>query len=148
MKKLLIVVCAVFLAMGVRAQNPKDPSHWSMKVLPGKGVYELVFSVKLDTTWHLWSLMPGGDGTLIPPSFKFDKGNYELVGPVKESGEVKQEAMEGIDGQVRYYTGKAVFTQTVKAKAKTKITGSFEYQLCNNMMCLPPKTASFEFHIP
>ncbi len=43
------------------------------------------------------------------------------------------------------YSGKVDFVQVVKLKAnvKTNLTGSVEYQTCDDKKCLPPKTVNF-----
>jgi thiol:disulfide interchange protein DsbD len=126
----------------------KDPSTWSMNVVPAKDAYELVFHVDLDAGWHVYALDPGGDGSFIPPSFEFDKGAYVRSGKIREVGTLVEEAAEGVDGKVRYFKGKADFIQTIKAKPGATVKGSYTYQLCNESICLPPKTKPFLFRTP
>ena len=44
------------------------------------------------------------------------------------------------------YSNTVTFTQVVKlkGKAKTSITGTVEYQTCDDQKCLPPKKVSFK----
>jgi len=53
----------------------------------------------------------------------------------------------GVD--VKQFSNKVVFVQTVKmkAKAKTSITGTIEFMTCNNRECLPPKAQPFSVAI-
>ena len=126
-----------------------DPTSWSYEVKKkGVGQYDLVFHLKLEEKWHIWSLKPGGDGYEIPPSFKLDKiTGIKTIGPVKETGKAITEKMEGVDGAVTFFSGQVDYVQTISAAGKTKITGSHEYQVCNDKMCLPPKTKKFEVEI-
>jgi len=46
---------------------------------------------------------------------------------------------------VKYFSGKVDFVQLVKVKgnAKTNVTGSVEFMVCNDKQCLPPATEKF-----
>ena len=49
----------------------------------------------------------------------------------------------GVD--VKYYGDNVSFVQVVKLKSpvKTNISGTVKYMVCNEKMCLPPKTVPF-----
>ncbi len=132
-----------------------DPSKWTLKVSqtdgehrPGEKAYKLEFNVSLKPGWHIYALDPGGDGTLIPPSFHFADSASVRPDEMVEGSRPQEATMEGIDGKVRFFDGKATFFTTVSAKKGRVIKGTYTYQLCNNQMCLPPKTAPFVFKIP
>ena len=148
MKRLILICCSLLLTAALYAQNGKDPSTWTMNVVPVINAYNLVFRVDLQPGWHIWALNPGGDGTLIAPAFLFSKGSYTRIDTVQENGKLTEVAMEGIEGNVRYFTGRVEFIQQVKASAGTVVKGEYTYQLCSETICLPPKTAPFSFRIP
>jgi thiol:disulfide interchange protein DsbD len=148
MKRLLMICCALLLAVGIRAQGFKDPSAWSLKAQPADNAYDLVFHVTLQPGWHVWALNAGGDGMLIPTTIELEKSDCAPVGKPREAGKLTETEMEGIEGIVRYYSGEADFIQTVKAKSGDIVKGSYTYQLCNESMCLPPKTVPFTLRIP
>ncbi len=148
MKQLFLAIVALMVACIANAQGMKDPSAWTATVVAGKGIYDIVFEVKLEPKWHLWAMNPGGDGTLIAPEFKIESGFEQLIGKPVEMGVVTEEEMEGIEGKVRFFTGKAQFIQSVKASSGSTVKGTYSYQLCNDMMCLPPKTVPFSVKIP
>jgi DsbC/DsbD-like thiol-disulfide interchange protein len=143
---LYFLVFSLFLfSASSYAQGITDPTTWTYEVKKtGTGEYDLIFHVALTDGWHIFSQKPGDD-FLIPPSFIFKSPNAKLVGKVKEKGTLKREKMEGIDNPINYYEKSADFVQKVKARAGAKITGEHEYQVCNEMMCLPPKKKPFEF---
>ncbi|HXS35102.1 MAG TPA: protein-disulfide reductase DsbD domain-containing protein [Flavipsychrobacter sp.] len=155
LKRVLFIFLGVVLAYnnsGAQvAVTPKisDPTNWSYEVKKVSGnEYELIFHLSLNEGWHIWAIKPGGDGTLIPPTFDFNKNEkVNLVGEVMEKGKSETVDMEGIDGKVTYLTGKIDYVQKIKADVGTKIAGSHEYQVCNNDMCLPPKKKTFTFEI-
>ncbi len=130
------------------AQVP-DPTKWTYEAKKkGGSEYEIVFHLVLKEGWHIWSITPGGDGTLIPPTFTFDKNEkVQLKGTMKQSGKLISKVMEGIDGKVNMFSGKIDYIQDAVVSGPTKLTGKHEYQVCNEMMCLPPKDKDFVIEI-
>lgn len=143
----LFVLCCSTPA--VQAQMVQDPTTWTYEVKSkGADRYELIFHLKLKPGWHIWSLKPGGDGFQIAPSFTLDPvpGVKALGGP-KEQGQAITGPMEGIDGKVTYYSNQVDYTLNIRAP-KGKLKGKHQYQVCNDSICLPPKTLKFEVSIP
>ena len=141
-----------FLLLGsitMQAQGFKNPAKWTYEVKKkGEGKYDLIFHLKLDEHWHIWSLNPGGDGMEIPPTFKFKKNsNYTLLGKIKEQGKMISGEREGVDGIVHEFHDNVDYIQSIEAKSNQKITGTHEYQVCDESICLPPKTVDFSFEI-
>lgn len=134
---------------GPASAQIKDPTTWTYEVKKnGADKYDLIFHLSLEEKWHVWAMKPGGDGSLIPLSFSFDKNpDVKLIGGVKESGKGVTTNNDILGGNVTYHIGKVDFTQTISAKGKAKITGKYEYQACNEELCLPPKEKKFEFVI-
>ena len=156
MKIIFAISCLLCFATPAPAQGMKDPSAWTFNVTPSKpggksgaGVqaYTLRFQVALQPGWHIYALNPGGDGTLIPPSFAFADKNLHPA-EMKEEHDAKEQVMEGVDGKVRYHEGKVTFYTTINVRRGAIIKGTYTYQLCNDMVCLPPKTKPFLFRIP
>jgi thiol:disulfide interchange protein DsbD len=147
MKHILTFFAVILFTGRASAQIVQDPTSWSFEVKKKDAKhFSLIFHTTIKPTWHLYALQPGGDGSLIPISFKFSPANG-----VKRSGDIKSltrpvtQAMEGIDGRVNLYSGKADFIQEVVGTSGRVITGIIEYQACNDMMCLPPKKKTFSF---
>jgi len=153
MRRLWHILCFGLLAMvcsnSAFAQGIKDPTHWTYEAKEiAKGEYELNFNLILDEGWHIWAINVGGDGYQVVPTFSFDKkSTIKWLGAIKETGEVINEVMEGVEGKVNYYSHKVTYTQIIKAPAGTIIAGKHEYQVCNDNMCLPPKEVSFTFQL-
>lgn len=124
-----------------QAQMTNDPTTWEYSLKKtAASTYEVIFKVKLESGWHIFSQKPG-DEFLIPPSFTFDKiKGLRLVGKPKEVGKMKTETMVGVDNPINFYEHEVAFVQQVKATKGMKISGAHEYQVCNDKMCLPPKT--------
>ena len=148
MKYILVAAFSLFV-LASNAQLIKDPTTWSYTVKKlSANKYELHFHVALQPTWHVYAMAPGGDGSLIPPSFTFDAApGVTLSGKVHEVGKPQTEKMEGIDGAVHFYKNSADYVQLVTAAKIATITGKLEYQVCSDKMCLPPKKKDFSFTV-
>src|SRR6185312_3730271 len=145
----LLLCCSLFISGSLFAQLTPDPTTWTFEAKKISGnQYDLIFHLKLKKYWHIYSFKPGGDGSLIAPSFNFDKNsNVKLIGTVKEKGKLITENMDGIDGAVNLYKNQVDYVQTASITGSTKISGKHLYQVCNDSSCLPPKTKSFSFTI-
>lgn len=150
MKK--IITLFLFLAIGSLAiADAKDPVMWSYAAKKkSDNTYEVVITATLPKPWHIYSVTsPKGAG--MPTKILFKKNPLiSLLGPIKENGKLKSEYNKDFESEVKYYSDKVEFIQTIvlKGKAKTNITGSVEYMVCDDERCLPPSTKSFEIKLP
>lgn len=150
MRKILFATGLLFLlSQHLFAQIFADPTTWSFKTKKiSEGEYELLINCKLKPEWHLWSLNPGGDGMLVPPTFTFSKNkDIEIVGKIKESGKKISKEFPGTDGITHYYENEINYSQKFKAKANTVFKGSVRYQSCDHGQCLKPEEKPFEVKI-
>ncbi len=144
MKKSLSIILLIgltFLSFFAKGQMVKDDSKWSFVAKKISGdKYELIVHAKIPKGWHIYALDPGGDGTLTATKIVFNKsGNVTLIGGVKERGKLVTETIDGTDGPVHMYKTDVDFVQEAVVKGSAKITGVYTYQICNDLMCLPPK---------
>ncbi len=148
-KAALFLFVGLFFASGLQAQIVKDNSVWTFEAKKKSGSdYQLIIHLKLPEHWHIYAFQPGGDGSLFPPSFKFSpNANLKLKGAVKEQGKLVSEAMDGIDGVVNMYLHKVDYIQEATITGNTKITGVYNYQICDEHMCLPPAKKTFSIDI-
>lgn len=141
MKKLLFLLFALpVLSLSAQVQ---DPVHWSAvykKVSANQA--EIVVNAIIDKGWHTYSQKAVTDGP-VPTTFSISlPPGYSLDGNVTESG--AHEAFEPAFGvTIAAFESKAEFVQKIKSAGKSgePITITVEYMCCNDMMCLPPKTA-------
>lgn len=92
---------------------------------------ELIFEVKIEKDWYIYSSDVDPDIGPIPTSFEFvAHPSYELVGGIAPMG-AKKKYDKTWKAEVTYFEGKAEFRQKVKILQKDpKIEGSFEFQCC------------------
>ena len=124
-----------------------DPVKWNYaaKKIADK-TYEVHITANIQPNWHLYSQQQPDDAIAIPTSIRFNKNPLVVLnGAIKELGKLELFKDEKLKLSANQYSGKVDFVQVVKLKAsaKTNITGSVEYQTCDDKKCLPPKTVNF-----
>lgn len=118
-----------------------EPAKWSFKVVQKNDKEaELIFTVKLDEGWHIYSQKEVMDGPL-PTVFAFPKmGGYSLVGAVKEpnNGHIDKMWEEQGVKDVICFDGTVVFKQKIKILTTKKliINGNVAYMVCKES-CMP-----------
>ena len=145
MKKIYFAAILLTIA-GHAFSQVKDPVKWaytSKKI--DESTFEVSLTATVDPTWHIYSQSTpeGGPSATV---IAFTKNPLiQLEGEVKEVGKLEQRHEELFGVEVKQFSNKVIFVQTVKrkAKAKTAITGTIEFMTCNNRECLPPKTEKF-----
>jgi thiol:disulfide interchange protein DsbD len=100
---------------------------------------------KMEDEWHIYS-QTTPDGGPIATTISFTKNPLvTLKGDVKEVGKMEQHFEKLFGVEVRQFSEKVEFVQTVTVKPgiKTSILGSVQYMTCNDEQCMPPKKVSF-----
>lgn len=138
------------MLISISAVAQVNPEKWIYSVKKtAPGVYELHCKVTIESPWHIYSQWTP-DGGPNPTKFSFNKNPLiSLVGKIKENGKLKQRHEEVFKVDVKYFDGKVDFVQVVKVKngIKTNATGTISYMICNDEMCLPPRTETFSISI-
>jgi thiol:disulfide interchange protein DsbD len=148
MKKVLFFLL-FFLALANGNAQIVKPVKWTSKVEKlSETEFNLVMQGKIDDEWHVYSQFTPENGPL-PAEFTFEneKGNYELVGKVKESP-YKKQYNEVFEVDEYYFEKKVTFTQKVKIlNAKiSSIKAKIDYQVCKQA-CINDNV-QFTFAIP
>ena len=140
----LIVFCiAAVCSLTAVAQGPVS---LSMTVTPatvpagGKGVAKITASI--GAGWHMYSITQGAGGP-IPTRITLDGGAFALGRISGTKPAVKLDPNFGINTES--YSGSATFNVpfTVNADApvgESALNINVRYQVCNDTVCMPPKT--------
>ncbi len=141
----LLLAILLLAPAGIIAQvkNPVKWTYSAKKLSTGK--YELHMTAVVEKGWHIYS-QNTPDGGPVPTAFTFTKNPLvTLSGPVKETGKLETHFEKLFDVEVKQYSDKVDFVQTVtvKGNVKTNVAGKVEYMLCNDKECLPPKEVNF-----
>lgn len=146
MKQLLLLASVFLAATGLKAQQ--NPVSWtfSAKKIADKQ-YEVHMTATIQKGWHLYSQTQPEDAVAMPTGFKIN--NNPLLtfdGKIKEEGKMEKFHDAKLELSANQYSNKVNFVQIVKLKAnaKTNVTGTVEFQTCNDEKCLPPKKVNFD----
>jgi len=145
MKTVLGFFIIAITTMTANAQlNPVSWSFSSKKI--ADKTYEVHLTATMQTGWHLYSQVQPEDAIAIPTGFTINSNPLlALQGKIKEVGKMEKFHDPKLEISANQYAAKVDFVQVVKLKAnaKTSLTGSVEYQTCDDKKCLPPKTVNF-----
>lgn len=147
MNKIYIAVAFLLCANVLTAQIVKSPVSWtsSSKKIADK-TYEITLTANIDEGWHMYS-QTTPDGGPLPTKITYSKNPLVTVNgkTAKEIGDLEQkhEPLFGVD--VKQFSDKVVFKQTVKLKANvnTSMDVAVQYMVCDDHQCLPPTTKKF-----
>jgi len=148
MKKVLFLLLS-FLTLFTAQAQMINPVKWSSRVEKISDTeFNLVMEAKIDADWHVYSQFTPENGPL-PAEFKFKdaKGNYELIGKVKESP-YKKQYNDVFEVDEYYFEKKATFTQKIKVTNPnfTTLKATVDYQVCKEV-CINQDN-SFTFQLP
>lgn len=131
--------------------NQSDPVTWSFSARKvADKIYEIHFSASIKEGWHLYSQEQPDDAIAIPTNFKINNNPLlTMEGKIKEDGAMEKFHDAKLEISAHQYSGKVDFVQVIKIKAnvKTNLSGSLQYQTCDDKKCLPPKTVTFNIPI-
>jgi len=133
----------LIFSSSVTAQILK-PATWSYatskKEVKVNDQVELIFNVKIDKDWYLYSTDFDQDLGPMVTTFTFQPNNsYALVGKITPVHPKKKHS-DLWGGEYTYFVGTAQFRQVVKVLNKDfKVNGSVEYQVCTEVdgKCIP-----------
>ncbi len=144
MKKIIFSLFVLFAGITATAQNPVTWSYSAKKT--ADKTYEITIVATITNGWHLYSQIQPSDAIAIPTSIKIN--NNPLVikdGKIKEIGKLEKYKDKELGISANQYSNTVSFVQKVKlkGKVKTNVSGSIEFQTCDDKKCLPPKTVTF-----
>jgi hypothetical protein len=140
---LLLVGMLIAALSFSQIRNPVKWSFTSKKI--SENTFEVSLTATVDPSWHIYS-QTTPEGGPVATTVSFTKNPLvTLDGAVKEIGKLEQKHEELFGVDVKQFSNKVVFVQTVKlkAKAKTAVSGTIEFMTCNNRECLPPAKQTF-----
>lgn len=145
MKKATLLLTGILLSVFSFAQE-QDPVKWSFTAKKiNATTYEVRLSAKIENGWHIYSQTTPAGGP-VPTEISFAKNPLvKLSGAVKEVGKLEKHFEPLFSVDVRQYSNKVDFVQTVTIKrgVKTSVKGVVEFMVCNDHECLPPSNKSF-----
>lgn len=149
MKNIVVVLIALLAFCGAKAQSA-SPVQWSYSaVKTADKTYDVTITATVPKPWHLYS-QTTPDGGPRPTKIDFKKNPLvTITGTPKEKGTLKTTHDKNFGVDVKYYSDKVEFIQTVKLKAAatTSVSGVIEFMVCDDTQCLPPSKQAFNIKL-
>jgi hypothetical protein len=144
MKRIIVSLFVLCAGIASNAQNPITWSYSTKKTADKN--YEITIVATITNGWHLYSQIQPSDAIAIPTNIKIN--NNPLIikdGKIKEVGKLEKYKDKELGISANQYSNTVSFVQKVKlkGKVKTNVSGSIEFQTCDDKKCLPPKTVTF-----
>ncbi len=145
--KRFIIVLGLAAVAGLSNAQVLDPVKWTFttKKIDAK-TYEVHMVANIQMNWRLYSQTQPKDAIVNPTEIAFNKNPLvSFDGKVKENGKMESYTDKRLGISANQYSNEVDFVQKVKLKtaAKTNISGSVEYQTCDDKKCLPSKKVTF-----
>jgi hypothetical protein len=149
MKRIITLVIIVFSAFQAQAQL--NPVSWSFSARKtGDKMAEVEMRATIQEDWHLYSQNQPEDAIIMPTTFIINPNPLiKLDGKISESGKMERFSDKKLGVSANQYSNSVVFVQKIKLRsnAKTNLTGTVEFQTCDDKKCLPPKRVNFSIPI-
>lgn len=150
MKRILSLILVAAIAFNANAQLANPVSwNYTIKKVADK-TYEVRLTANIESGWHLFSQTQPDDAIAIPTDIVFNINPLlTLDGKPKELGKMEKFKDKSLGISANQYSKKVEFVQKIKLRGnvKTNITGTVEYQTCDDTKCLPPKKINFSLQV-
>ena len=137
--------CLAFVtAITIYAQKPVTWSYTAKKIVDK--TYEIRIKAIIQDGWHLYAQAQPENFIGVPTSITFNKHPLLVFdGKIKEVGKLEISKEPSLDIESWQYNKQVDFVQRVvlKNKVKTNISGSIEFQVCTDELCLQPAIVNF-----
>ena len=149
MTRLFLSIAITFIsAIAIAQPNPVSWTFSAKKT--GDKTFQIEMKVQVQPGWHIYSQSQSEDAIALPTEISFNNNPLlVLKGKIKEQGKLEKVTDKTLGVTASQYSGVVSFIQEIelKAKVKTAITGTVEYQTCDDEKCLPPKKVPFTISI-
>ena len=147
---LLFGIFFLFLPTLLAAQNP---AKWSLessvkdKEIKSGETFEAKLSAEIESGWHLYALEQPKGGPIATTIKLPEETDFSLGGKVTSEKPIT-EFDPNFEIDTKFFKDSAEFIVPLKAEKDAKGDGlavNVRYQLCNDRLCLPPKTVKVSF---
>lgn len=124
---------------------PEDKVHWKFSVEQNGDEASIIGTITMEPKWHIYAANLPEGVFIIPTEIKLPtSANYKVVGSVIEP-KPHFEHDDLTDEDLYYHSGTIKMKRKIKVLSEKdfKITGTFTFQTCDDVKCLPPHSADF-----
>ncbi|MEX2597970.1 MAG: cytochrome c biogenesis protein CcdA, partial [Salibacteraceae bacterium] len=122
-----------------------NPVSWRFETAKKDGsTLTLRAIASIDEHWHVYSKdLPSQDGP-VATELNFLNGSFELIGELREIGEMINEYDPNFLMDLNYYSNSVILEQDFKITGDEIIEGEIYYMTCDDEKCLPPESVTFK----
>lgn len=149
-----LMLLLLFLAAGAlqtAAQDEPNPAKWTLSIenqrknIVKDDKFTAVLSVEIEKGWHLYALEKIDGGPLptrisLTENQPFELGNIDAPKPIETDDTVFGVVTKFYENSAKFILPLRVLENSETNKLQVKV----RYQICNDEMCLPPKSALVE----
>lgn len=146
MKKLFFSLSLLFLGITLSAQIV-NPTTWTFNSEQNGNEVNLIFTAKIENTWHLYDTELPEGGPIATAFVYEDSTKFEFAGEIEKNPQAEIHFDEAFQMNVGYFSNEATFTQKIKLKSNdpVEIKGYVLFMSCNDETCTPPFEEEFSF---
>jgi thiol:disulfide interchange protein DsbD len=145
----LFLFCVASFSIRAQLELPQDKVSWKFSVEQKGGEATVIAKIKVVNHWHINATkLPAGTFGL-PTEFTLKKStHFEQVGGIIEPKPILKYD-DIADEQLAYHEGSLTLKRKIKVLSKEdfELTGTFVFQTCNDVKCLPDHTVPFKLKI-
>lgn len=148
---MLKILSTLFIFSPLFLSAQSNPVSWTFLAKKiGDKTYEVELKAAIAPGWHLYAQSQPIDAIAIPTEILLNANPlFVMKGKLKEVGKLEKYTDKTLGVTAHQYSGTVSFVQTIelKAKVKTALTGTIEYQVCDDEKCLPPQKTPFSISL-
>lgn len=148
MRKIVLLLTGLTITAICFSQKRVNWTFHAKKI--ANNTYEIHMTAELDPGWYIYAQQQPESSVAQPTQITFSKSPLlRLNGAVQEKGKPELKTYGEANVESLTYKKKVDFVQTVvlTKEVKTNIQGTILYQVCNEEMCLPPKSDIFDLSL-
>lgn len=135
----IVMFCTSILFLSNQDQGKPATIGYELEYLDNNEI-NIVVTIDLELGWHVYGLTPKENGPVPAKLDVYDTTAYQPVGDAFTRTEAILEMDKAFGVELEYYEDQAVFVQKVKLNEPVaELQFSFEYQVCDDWMCLKPE---------
>ena len=150
LKNALIILSLFFTYQSSIAQiDPLEKVSWEFSVEQTNCEAYIIGKVTIVDKWHIYAAHLPEGGFALPTVMELEKSDkYEIIGKLEEPKPEKVHD-EILNEDLYLHSGTIAFKQKIKilSNKKFKIKGTYSFQTCDDIQCLPPYDDVFEVKV-
>lgn len=139
----------VFFTSFAQVELPEDKVKWSFSIEQKDNEATVIAKIKVVEHWHINAVKLPAGSFGIPTTFELKASkDFKSVGGIIEP-KPTEKYDELADEQLAFHEGSIILKRKIKVLSEKdfELQGSFGFQTCNDVKCLPDYSVSFKLKV-